>query len=101
MMFDALGIDTRHFPGDPECPQERHHFLVAGLGLGRELAERPLERQCIDRAECCHFRLTGKIPHLTRGEGIFAAAALRANGRKTLPRRGDGACPFQDPRGAH
>lgn len=66
----------------------------------RELAERPLERQCINRAECCHFKLTGKVPHLTRGEAIFAASALRATGRKSLPLREDGACPLLDPRSA-
>ena len=65
-----------------------------------DLAARPLERQCTLRTGCCQFQLTGKIPHLTRGEALVAAKALRATGRKTLPVRDDGACPLLDPRTA-
>ncbi len=67
------------------------------LGIYRELAERPIERQCVLRTECCHFKLTGKTPYLTRGEALVAARALRASGRKALPKRDDGACPLLDP----
>ena len=63
----------------------------------RELAERPIERRCELRTECCHFKLTGKTPHLTKGEALLAARALRATGRKALPTRTDGACPLLDP----
>jgi Fe-S-cluster containining protein len=38
--------------------------------------------------------LTGKIPYLTRGEALVAARALRESGRKQLPNRNDGGCPF-------
>ena len=62
-----------------------------------DLAARPHERQCALRTGCCQFQLTGKIPHLTRGEALVAAKALRATGRKTLPVREDGACPLLDP----
>lgn len=65
-----------------------------------DLAARPLERNCTLRTGCCQFQLTGKIPHLTRGETLVAAKALRATGRKTLPVRDDGACPLLDPRTA-
>ncbi len=65
-----------------------------------DLAARPLERNCTLRTGCCQFQLTGKIPHLTRGEALVAAKALRATGRKTLPVRDDGACPLLDPRTA-
>lgn len=65
-----------------------------------DLAARPLERNCTLRTGCCQFQLTGKIPHLTRGEALVAAKALRATGRKTLPLRDDGACPLLDPRTA-
>ena len=61
-----------------------------------ELAARPLERNCTLRTECCQFHLTGKIPHLTRGEALVAAKALRATGRKTLPDPTDGTCPPLD-----
>jgi Fe-S-cluster containining protein len=66
----------------------------------RELAGRPIERQCELRTQCCHFKLTGKTPYLTRGEALLAARALRASGRKNLPARNDGACPLLDPQTA-
>lgn len=62
----------------------------------RDLAARPIERDCQLRTECCHFKLTGKTPYLTRGEAMLAARALKATGRKTLPSRKDGACPLLD-----
>ena len=40
-----------------------------------ELAARPIERACIARTECCHFKLTGKTPYLTKGEALLAAKA--------------------------
>ena len=63
----------------------------------RELAARPIERNCELRTQCCHFKLTGKTPYLTRGEALLAARALKATGRKSLPSRTDGACPLLDP----
>src|SRR5258708_820577 len=59
-----------------------------------DLAQRPIERNCIRRTECCHFKLTGRTPYLTKGEAIVAAKALRATGRKSLPQNPDGACPL-------
>ncbi len=50
------------------------------------------------RTECCQFNLTGRIPHLTRGEALVAARALRASGRKSLPPALGGACPLLHPR---
>jgi Fe-S-cluster containining protein len=64
----------------------------------RELAERPIERDCQLRTECCHFKLTGKTPYLTKGEALLAARAVKSSGRKSLPERADGACPLLDPR---
>jgi Fe-S-cluster containining protein len=60
----------------------------------RELAERPIERNCLQRTECCRFRLTGLTPFLTKGEALVAAKAVRASGRKVLPESIDGACPL-------
>jgi len=62
-----------------------------------ELEKRPVERDCRLRTECCRFKLTGLVPHLTRGEALVAARALRAGGRASLPVRPDGACPFLHP----
>jgi Fe-S-cluster containining protein len=61
----------------------------------RELETRPIERACTRLTECCHFQLTGRTPHLTRGEALLAAQAIRAAGRKELgePSRA-GACPL-------
>ncbi|MEI6084775.1 MAG: YkgJ family cysteine cluster protein [Verrucomicrobiota bacterium] len=59
-----------------------------------DLANRPVERQCIARTQCCQFRLTGLTPELTKGEALLAAKAFRATGRKQLPVRADGACPL-------
>ena len=63
-----------------------------------ELAERPIERNCMRVNECCQFKLTGRTPYLTRGEALVAAKGLRASGRKELPIVADGACPLLDQR---
>ena len=78
--------------------QQAPSVLAEVKEIYHDLAARPLERDCINRAACCHFKLTGKTPYLTRGEAMVAAAALRASGRKALPVRQDGACPLLDPR---
>ena len=79
-------------------PRERasaeQESLEAVRAVYHELADRPIERNCELRTQCCHFKLTGKTPYLTRGEALVAARALRATGRKTLPSRNDGACPL-------
>jgi hypothetical protein len=59
-----------------------------------DLAQRPIERNCARRTQCCHFKLTGRAPHLTKGEAIVAAKAFRATGRKSLPENADGSCPM-------
>ncbi|MEY2563787.1 MAG: hypothetical protein QOH88_1980 [Verrucomicrobiota bacterium] len=61
-----------------------------------ELANRPVERNCTRLKECCHFKLTGRTPYLTKGEALLAAKALRATGRKELPVNSNGACPLLD-----
>lgn len=60
------------------------------------LAERPVERNCQRRTECCQFTLTGLTPYLTKGEALLAAHALRASGRKNLPHETEGTCPLLD-----
>ena len=91
-MVAAAVIEMRRAPG------EQNAQAVADVrSIYRELSERPIERQCVRRAECCHFKLTGKTPYLTRGEALLAARALRATGRRSLPTRADGACPLLDP----
>ncbi len=62
-----------------------------------ELARRPIERNCTLLTECCHFKLTGLTPYLTKGEALLAAKAFRATGRKQFPERTDGACPMLHP----
>jgi uncharacterized protein len=62
-----------------------------------DLAARPVDRNCVRVKECCHFKLTGRTPYLTKGEALVAAQTLRATGRKTLPKNPTGACPLLDP----
>jgi Fe-S-cluster containining protein len=62
-----------------------------------DVAGRPMDRDCRLRAGCCHFRLTGKTPHLTRGEALVLARGLRASGRTRAVERSDGACPLLGP----
>ncbi len=67
------------------------------LSVYAELAARPVERQCLQRTECCRFKLTGLTPYLTKGEALVAARALRATGRRKLPEPAGGACPLLEP----
>ena len=71
-------------------------LLAEVRSVYRDLAARPLERECRLRTQCCHFKLTGKTPYLTRGEAILAARALKTTGRTALPKLEDGACPLLD-----
>lgn len=64
-----------------------------------ELASIPIERQCLQRTECCQFKLTGRTPYLTRGEALVAAQGLRASGRKFSGPRDNGICPMLDASG--
>ncbi len=60
----------------------------------KEWEQRPLERSCTGRGDCCRFQLTGRTPFLTKGEALVAAQAWRAAGRTSVPESPDGACPF-------
>jgi len=62
-----------------------------------DLAARPIHRNCVRVKECCHFKLTGRTPYLTKGEALLAAKALRSTGRRALPVNPTGACPLLDP----
>jgi Fe-S-cluster containining protein len=64
-----------------------------------ELTRRPVERNCIRRTECCHFKLTGRTPYLTKGEALLAAKGLRASGRTKLPVPKHDGCPMLDDAG--
>lgn len=57
-----------------------------------DLAQRPIDRNCLRQTECCHFNLTGRMPYLTKGEALLAARAFRATGRKSLGENSDGVC---------
>jgi len=89
---------------DPHMPRRGGSNIEAALqevrSVYRDLATRPIERDCTLRTECCHFKLTGKTPHLTRGEALVAARAWKATGRKSLPPSAEGSCPFLDPTSA-
>lgn len=78
-------------PGRKPAPADTGAQIAA---IYTELAQRPLERACLMRTECCQFHLTGKTPMLTKGEALHAAVGVRASGRKKLPERTDGTCPM-------
>jgi Fe-S-cluster containining protein len=74
--------------------------LAEVRAIYRELENRPIQRACTRLTECCQFKLTGRMPQLTRGEALLATRAVRAAGRKALPERADGACPLLRENGA-
>jgi Fe-S-cluster containining protein len=80
-------------------PKTTSEVVAEVRAIYEELAARPIERNCVRRTECCHFKLTGRTPYLTKGEARTVAAALRASGRRELPARSDGACPLLAPDG--
>ena len=79
-------------------PNERETAELAAdaevRAVYEELAQRPVERNCVRLKECCHFKLTGRTPLLTKGEAMVAARALRRTGRTRLPEAAGGACPM-------
>lgn len=81
----------------PPRPEARREAIAAVRAVYQDLAGRPLARQCTGIAQCCQFKITGRLPSLTRAEAIVAANAFRATGRKTLPAPADEACPMLDP----
>jgi Fe-S-cluster containining protein len=81
-------------PSFPSFEQARRQALEQVRAIYRELDARPIQRNCTRLGECCHFRLTGRTPQLTRGEALVAAQAVRASGRKSLPVISTGECPL-------
>src|SRR5437016_12810225 len=75
-------------------PQKMHAALAEVRQVYVDLSQKPIQRNCLRKTECCHFKLTGRTPYLTKGEAIVAARAFRATGRKSLPENADGSCPM-------
>jgi Fe-S-cluster containining protein len=75
-------------------PDPERDAIAEVRAIYAELANRPVERSCTRSTGCCHFKLTGRTPQLTRGEALVAARGVRASGRAALPKREDGACPL-------
>lgn len=67
--------------------------LTTLRALYAELEQRPLQRSCTLRTECCHFRITGRQPLVTHTEALWAARGVRASGKKKLTPHPDAACP--------
>lgn len=80
------------------CDTEKEPALAEVQAVYSELAARPIDRHCTLRTECCHFKLTGLTPFLTKGEAVLAAKALRASGRRNLPHDSSGTCPLLNPK---
>ena len=85
-------MNSRNF-----LPEKLQTALAEVRQVYVDLAQRPIERKCTRRTECCHFKVTGRTPYLTKGEAIVAARAFRATGRKALPENADGSCPMLQP----
>lgn len=78
-----------------DVPPEKLRIALAEVRqVYVDLAQEPIQRNCVRKTECCHFKLTGRTPYLTKGEALVAAKALRATGRKSLPENADGSCPM-------
>lgn len=75
-------------------PELERNALDEVRAVYAELETRPIDRNCVRLKECCHFKLTGRTPYLTKGEALVAAKALRATGRTQLPTNPTGACPM-------
>jgi Fe-S-cluster containining protein len=98
-MDDGLDCRPRHGErGVITMPGKRDRTAaIAGVReVYAALEQRPIQRNCTHLRECCHFKLTGRTPYLTKGEAVVAASALRATGRKSLPDAPGGACPLLD-----
>jgi uncharacterized protein len=78
-------------------PQKLQTALAEVRQVYVALAQKPIQRNCLRKTECCHFKLTGRTPYLTKGEAVVAAKAFRATGRKSLPENADGSCPMLEP----
>ncbi len=74
--------------------QRTNDILAIVRAVYQELTGRPVARNCRERTECCQFQLTGRTPHLTKGEALLAAKAFRATGRRELADAADGICPL-------
>lgn len=57
------------------------------------------DRSCAGLADCCRFRLTGEVPHVTLGEAWVAWKAWRAAGRSRVELPAGGSCPFLNRQG--
>jgi Fe-S-cluster containining protein len=80
----------------PKPSQNLERALNEVRQVYADLSRRPIERNCVRVKECCHFKLTGRTPYLTKGEALVAAKAFRATGRAQLPENAMGACPLLD-----
>lgn len=76
------------------APKPHQAQLKELRAIYQEIENRPLPRQCEMRTTCCHFRLTGKTPLVTRVEALLAAQGVRASGRKKLVPHPQDACPL-------
>lgn len=98
MRRDELPLVRGHGEACPSGPpQELQTALAEVRQVYVDLSQRPIQRNCVRKTECCHFKLTGRTPYLTKGEAIVAARAFRATGRKLLPENVDGSCPMLQP----
>jgi Fe-S-cluster containining protein len=78
----------------PSRPELDPEAVVELRAIYAAIESRPLQRDCTLRTGCCHFRLTGRTPQVTKAEVLYAAKGVRASGRSVLKPHPDGACPL-------
>lgn len=78
----------------PSRPALDAEALAELRAIYADLESRPVTRDCLRRTGCCHFRLTGRTPLVTKAEALYAAKGVRASGRSSLKPHPDGACPL-------
>lgn len=90
------GLDRRARDGGSNNMKRTNQTraLAAVRQIYVDLAQRPIDRACTRLKECCHFKLTGRTPYLTKGEALLAAKSIRSTGRTRLPESADGVCPL-------
>src|SRR2546430_11615656 len=74
-------------------PEKLQTALAEVRQVYLDLAQKPIQRNCLRKTECCHFKLTGRTPYLTKGEAVVAAEAVTPPRPKTVTGKTDGSWP--------
>jgi Fe-S-cluster containining protein len=76
--------------------EQKQLCMQAVTAIYADLDNAMPERNCTFQTRCCRFHETGLTPLLTFGEAVYAVHKWRAAGRKVIPDKPQGTCPFLD-----